>query len=220
MASRMIGISMVCRMAVTKAKVNTSCAMRVISATICAGRPCAEVRAAAALAGAHLDAALRGFVDLADEPAAHLGRQCGRPGARLVAIEETSRFCSRAPTAAVPITRPTCRTVFSTPDAAPAMRGSMLRMATVIIGAKMQPMPNPATTRGATNMGHEESGCAISASQPMPTPNRIRPDMRMYLPPILSVIRPATGATNMDTSEAGAMTSPAFSAEKPRTDWK
>ena len=42
----------------------------------------------------------------------------------------------------------------------------------------------------------------------------------MYLPPILSTIRPATGATNMDISEAGAMVSPAFSAEKPSTDWK
>ena len=44
--------------------------------------------------------------------------------------------------------------------------------------------------------------------------------MRMYLPPILSVVLPATGATNIETSEAGAITSPAFSAENPRTDWK
>ncbi len=137
-----------------------------------------------------------------------------------VAIEETSRFCSRAPTAATPITWPTCRTVFSTPEAAPAMRGSTLRMATVVIGAKMQPRPNPATARGATNVGQLDAGCAIRASQAMPTPNRVRPDMRMNLPPILSTIRPATGATNIDTTEAGAMTSPAFSAVKPRTDWK
>ena len=42
----------------------------------------------------------------------------------------------------------------------------------------------------------------------------------MYLPPILSVSRPATGATNIDTSEAGAIVRPAFSAVNPRTDWK
>ena len=40
----------------------------------------------------------------------------------------------------------------------------------------------------------------------------------MYLPPILSVIRPATGATNIEISEAGAMARPALSAEKPSTD--
>ena len=58
----------------------------------------------------------------------------------------------------------------------------------------------------------------MSAIQPIPAPNRISPDMRMNLPPILSVIRPATGATNIDTREAGAIVSPAFSAENPRTD--
>ncbi len=40
----------------------------------------------------------------------------------------------------------------------------------------------------------------------------------MYLPPILSVSRPATGATTIDSSEAGAMVRPARSAEKPSTD--
>jgi hypothetical protein len=90
----------------------------------------------------------------------------------------------------------------------------------VTIGAKMQPMPIPATISGARNVVQLECGCAIRASQPIPAPNRIRPDMRMYLPPILSVVRPATGAMNIDIREAGAMTRPALSAENPRTDWK
>ncbi len=94
----------------------------------------------------------------------------------------------------------------------------MFRMATVISGAKMQPRPRPATISGARRLGQLVLGVAISAIQPMPTPNRVSPDIRMYLPPILSVIRPATGATNNETSEAGAMASPAFSAENPRTD--
>jgi len=155
-------------------------------------------------------------------PATNRPRSCGGSAAdralAWAAIAETSLFCSRAPTAAVPITRPTCRTVFSTPDAAPAMRGSMLRMPTVSMGAKMQPMPNPATIKGTRKMSHDESGWAMSAIQPIPAPNRISPDIRMNLPPILSVIRPATGATNTDTRDAGAIVSPAFSAENPRTD--
>jgi hypothetical protein len=95
-------------------------------------------------------------------PATNRLRTCGgRAAARVLAwaaIAETSLFCSRAPTAAVPITRPTCRTVFSTPYAAPARRGSMLRMATVTIGAKMQPIPSPATISGARKTGQEEPG--------------------------------------------------------------
>ena len=64
---------------------------------------------------------------------------------------------------------------------------------------------------------HDEPGWAMSAIQPIPTPNRIRPDMRMNFPPILSVSgRPRS--RNIETSEAGAMVSPAFSAENPSTD--
>ncbi len=149
-------------------------------------------------------------------------RTCGGSAAERLAawlvMVDTSLFCSRAPTAAVPITRPTCLTVLRTPDAAPAICGWMLRMATVIRGANTQPMPNPATISGARKLCHEESGRAISASQPIPAPNRVSPLIRMYLPPIRSVIRPATGAMKIEISEAGAIASPAFSAEKPRTD--
>ncbi len=133
-------------------------------------------------------------------------------------IVDTRRFCSSAPTAAVPMTRPTCRTVLSTPEAAPAIRGSMLRMATVTIGAKMQPMPAPATISGARKTYHADVVVATAAAQPMPTANSVRPLIRMYLPPILSVSRPATGARNIDISEAGARVSPARSAVKPSTD--
>ncbi len=135
-----------------------------------------------------------------------------------VVMSETSRFCSSAPTVAVPRTRPTCRTVFSTPDAAPAIRGSMLRMAMVVSGANVQPIPTPATSRQGRNTYQADVGVAMKPSQPIPTANRNRPVIRMYLPPILSVIRPATGATNIAITDAGAMVSPAFSAEKPSTD--
>jgi hypothetical protein len=149
-------------------------------------------------------------------------RTCGGSAAERLAawlvMVDTSLFCSRAPTVAVPMTSPTCRTVLSTPDAAPAICGWMLRMATVISGANTQPMPNPATISGARKLCHEESGRAIRASQPIPAPNRVSPVIRMYLPPIRSVSRPANGATNIEISEAGAIASPAFSAEKPRTD--
>ena len=93
--------------------------------------------------------------------------------------DDTSRFCSSAPTAAVPITRPTWRTVFSTPDAAPLIRGSMLRMATVTRGANVQPMPNPPTISAGRKSYHAELGVAIRAAQPIPAANRAKPVMRM-----------------------------------------
>src|SRR5262249_39210052 len=188
------------------------------------GKALCQVRAAAVLAGAHLDAAPRGVVHLAHEPPAHLAARGGaraRAGVRAApGTGEPTRFCSGAPTAAGPTPRPPCLRVSSTPGAAPATRGSMLRMATVTSGAKMQPMPIPATISGATNVSQLESGCAIRASQPIPAPNRIRPDMRMYLPPILSVVWLGTGGMNIDMTEAGAMTRRDLSAENPRTDWK
>ena len=61
---------------------------------------------------------------------------------------------------------------------------------------------------------------AMAAVRPKPIANSISPDIRMYLPPIRSVMRPATGATNMETIDAGAMVSPALSAEKPSADWR
>src|SRR5215475_15890233 len=140
----------------------------------------------------------------------------GSEPARLAAAagsETERRFWSRAPTAAVPMTAPTWRTVLIMPEAAPATRGSMLRMATVVIGANVQPIPTPAIARLGMKSCHVEWGVAMTAVRPNPTANNIRPDIRMYLPPIRSVMRPATGATNIDTTDAGAMVKPALSAE-------
>src|SRR5262245_14666265 len=123
------------------------------------------------------------------------------------------RFWSRAPTAAVPITAPTCRTVLIIPEAAPATRGSIFRIAMVVIGAKVQPIPTPAMARAQMKSCHCEVGVAITAVRPKPTANNIRPDSKMYFPPILSVILPATGATNIETIDAGAIVRPALSAE-------
>jgi len=119
---------------------------------------------------------------------------------------------------AVPITEPTCRTVFSMPEAAPAIRGSTWRMATVVSGANVPPMPRPATTSGARKSCQVEVGVAIRTAQPIPMANSESPVTRMYLPPILSVSRPRNGAAAIITSEDGAMVRPAFSAEKPSAD--
>ena len=132
--------------------------------------------------------------------------------------EAASRFCSSAPTAAVPMTEPTWRVVFSTPEAAPAIRGSTSRIATVVSGANVPPMPRPATISAGRKSYQVECGVAISTTQPMPTANRVRPQIRMYLPPVLSVSLPRKGATKIITSEEGARVSPALSAEKPRAD--
>ena len=135
-----------------------------------------------------------------------------------LASEEASRFCSSAPTAAVPMTEPTWRTVLSMPEAAPAIRGSTSRMATVVSGANVPPMPRPATIRGARKSCQVECVLAISTTQPMPTANRLSPLTRIHLPPVLSVSRPRNGAMTIITSEDGAMVRPALSAEKPSAD--
>ena len=118
----------------------------------------------------------------------------------------------------MPITLPTWRVVLNMPDAAPAIRGLMSRMATVVIGANVQPMPMPATSCGAKKSYQAEVGCAMSASQPMPTEKQASPVIRMYLPPMRSDSRPATGAMNIAMTEAGASVRPALRAEKPSTD--
>ena len=189
----------------------------VTSATSCAGSPAGSLTPPFWPAPTEMPALAELWIAAMKGPRTCAGSAAVRVVAWLVR-DDASLFCSRAPTAAVPITRPVCRTVFSTPDAAPAIRGSISRMATVTNGANVHPMPNPATISAGRKSCHAELGRAISAVQPMPAANRVRPDIRMYLPPIRSVIRPATGATNIEMSEAGAIVRPAFSAEKPRTD--
>src|SRR5689334_4981076 len=108
--------------------------------------------------------------------------------------------------------------VLSTADADPAMRGEMLRMATVVIGANVIPTPRPATTVAGRKLIHVESGPAMNAMLAAPIVNSVMPVIRMYLPPTLSASRPANGAVTIDVSDIGAIVSPATSAEKPRTD--
>ena len=96
----------------------------------------------------------------------------------------------------------------------------MFRMATVVIGANVIPMPAPAMIAGTRKLIQVESGPAMYAISPIPVVNRAMPVMRMYLPPMRSERRPANGAVNMDVSDIGARVRPATSAEKPRTDWR
>ena len=86
-----------------------------------------------------------------------------------------SRFCSSAPTPAVPITVPTCRVVLKTPEAAPAIIGLTLRMATVVIGAKVQPMPMPATNCGARKSYQAELAWAIERNGAHPAGEQEQP---------------------------------------------
>ncbi len=116
------------------------------------------------------------------------------------------------------MTAPTCRIVLIMPDAAPATLGSTFRMAIVVIGANVQPIPSPAMARVGMKSCQVEWVVAMAAVRPKPMAKSIRPENRMYLPPIRSVMRPATGATNMEITDAGAKVKPALSAEKPRAD--
>ena len=98
------------------------------------------------------------------------------------------------------------------------MRGEMLRIATVVMGAKVMPMPAPATIAGTRKLIHVESGPATNVSVPNPMAKTEIPVIRMYFPPMRSAIRPAKGATSIEVTDIGARVRPAVRAEKPRTD--
>ena len=91
-------------------------------------------------------------------------------------------------------------------------------MATVVIGAKVIPIPAPATIAGSRKVSHVESGPATNANVPKPMANSEMPVVRMYLPPIRSASLPANGAKTIEVRDIGASVRPAVSAEKPRTD--
>src|SRR5260370_12395162 len=91
----------------------------------------------------------------------------------------------------------------------------MLRIATVVIGAKVIPMPAPATIAGARKLIHVESGPATYVIHTKPTVNREMPVVRMYLAPTLSAYRPAKGPKNMDVRDMGASLTPPLNAQKP-----
>jgi len=94
----------------------------------------------------------------------------------------------------------------------------MLRIATVVIGAKVMPIPAPATIAGTRKLIHVESGPATKVSDPKPTAKTKMPTIKMYLPPMRSAVLPAKGATTIEVSDIGASVRPAVRAEKPRTD--
>ena len=80
------------------------------------------------------------------------------------------------------------------PDAAPDICGEMLRMAIVVMGAKVMPIPAPATIAGPRKLIQVESGPATNVSQAKAMVNREMPVVRIHLPPTLSANRPANGA--------------------------
>ena len=98
------------------------------------------------------------------------------------------------------------------------MRGEMLRMATVVMGAKVMPMPAPATIAGTRKLIHVESGPATNVNVENPIAKTRIPVIRMYLPPTRSANRPANGATTIEVKDIGASVRPAVRAEKSRTD--
>ena len=107
-----------------------------------------------------------------------------------------------------------------TPEAAPATRGSMFLIATVDMGAKIMPMPSPETMKAGRKSLQVESVLATAMMSPLPTANSSSPRTRMYLPPIRSAIRPASGASGMETRDIGMIARPAWRAVMPSTDWR
>ena len=66
----------------------------------------------------------------------------------------------------------------------------MLRMATVVSGANVMPMPAPATMAGTRKVSQVESGPATTVSVPNPMAKTKTPVIRMYLPPTRSAMPP------------------------------
>src|SRR5438445_10898071 len=95
-----------------------------------------------------------------------------------------------APTMALPMTPPSCRIVFKTPDAAPASRGSTRRMVTVVMGAKVQPRPSPAMMNGREKVRTSALSDADQDTRRIPNENSVSPAIRMYFPPHRSQARP------------------------------
>jgi len=104
------------------------------------------------------------------------------------------------------------------PDAAPAIRGSTLCIATVCSGANVMPMPKPATMRPGSRCQRVLLGWDEAIRMPMPVENRLSPTNRIHLPPNRSDSRPANGAITIAISDIGAVVRPACSAESPSTD--
>ena len=67
--------------------------------------------------------------------------------------------------------------------------------------------------RGIDGRGSLGRRLRAAVNHAVPAANSERPPTRMYLPPTRSAMRPASGATSIDSTEDGASTSPAFSAE-------
>ena len=86
----------------------------------------------------------------------------------------------------------------------------MLRIATVVIGAKVMPMPAPAMIAGHQEVDPRRVRAGDDRRvRLIPIVNSVMPVIRMYLPPIRSARRPAKGATTIDVSDIGARVSPA-----------
>ena len=108
--------------------------------------------------------------------------------------------------------------MFITAEAAPAIWGFTLRMATVASGANVQPSPSPAISVPGRKVNQSELIQALASMIVIPTANRLSPNMTMYFPPIRSARRPAFGATTIETSDIGTNVRPALIAVKPSAD--
>jgi len=98
-----------------------------------------------------------------------------------------------APTTASPTTPPTHRPALMTPEAAPAISGGTLRMASTVPEEKKAAMPSPPAASGRTRVSGVDSLLAMTARPASPSANSAMPVMTTYLPPIRSVSQPPSG---------------------------
>ena len=107
------------------------------------------------------------------------------------------------------MTAPSCRVVLMMPDAAPAMRGSTSRIAIVCSGANVMPRPKPATIRPGSRPTCERVDVRRGDQDAHAAGEQADADEQDPLAADRSAKRPATGATNIEISDIGAVVRPA-----------
>src|SRR5262249_31966231 len=108
------------------------------------------------------------------------GGSCDAAVSALSCRALASWFCSTAPAiTALPIALPIWRLVFSVPEAAPLMTGGTSRIASVVRGAMVQPIPRPVTASGSANVNEVDVTDSTRARPASPAPKTTKPSIRM-----------------------------------------
>src|SRR6266536_2379563 len=113
---------------------------------------------------------------LSEEPVAvGISADCSQAGSEVAAVAARASIAAASwlariePVTAPPRTAPSCRAVLSAPEAAPASAGGAACMPMVIMGAKIAPMPSPATSSTGAKVSEVARVDDTAATPAMPS---------------------------------------------------